>query len=238
MLSSKIVSLKQFQDVLKAIQLVSMSTLHTYKKNINTRHTSLILTASIFKYIIHNQLSNASTILANRCVILAVLSDKSCCGILKLKIISAIKKLTLYLQQKKTKLFLTYISVGTKIFLYFKKLYYKSILNSFLNFEEEAISTTSSYILSTCLKKATFDNCHILFNMFIDTFEHTTHNYSMPSLTNFVTYFLFYTFKNTFYFANNKKHLNIINCIYIYASISLMLFEAVSIVFARAPHVL
>lgn len=190
----RINNLKKLQSVIKAVQVLALSALQLLKKNIISRHYSLLITSLIVKDILlinTNILSIfiKATFIKKVLVILYML-DKSCCGSLNASILTMFKYLYTSITANNKLNSIFYITIGLKSFNFIKKKHSSTLQYSFFYIENESITLSTSYLLVASLKKTSHDLCLIIHNIFLDTFNQKSNYYAMPSLHFFFSYFL------------------------------------------------
>jgi len=187
----KIRRLEKFREVSKCVQLVAMSALHGFKESIESRFESFSIINYFFKWTLFSSVKKKNTAVSidatyTTFLIAFVSSDRSCSGSINSQLYDSIYFLANFIkdQGKDFKL----ISLGKKGHLSLIKKYSSEITASFFFLEKEAISFSTGYLISMLLKKVYFDKLYIIFNQYIDTFDHRVVAYEVPSFGVFASH--------------------------------------------------
>lgn len=99
-----VIYLRKFKELSKAVQLVAIAKLKKLSKALDKRDVSLSISSSLFEAL------NAAELAFNRCTVVVITSERSCCGKLNNDVISSVKdSIEEYLDDNKQ---LRIISVG------------------------------------------------------------------------------------------------------------------------------
>jgi F-type H+-transporting ATPase subunit gamma len=175
-LKKKLVSYIKFKELAKSIKLVALSQLNNLKKKISSRGIPLSSVIPFFD----NQYYNADY---QKCLVIPIGVDKSCCGPHNGNIFKRTEKLVYSLldNNKAVNLF----TIGNRTKDYFKKYYANLLVTNAYNVDKEPLSLTISFIIAEKILSRSYDRIFFVFNRYYTPFLQKTTIYEVIGLSFF-----------------------------------------------------
>lgn len=175
-LKKKLVSYIKFKELAKSIKLVALSQLNGFKKKISSRGIPL---SSIIPFFDNKHYSAEY----NKCLVIPVGVDKSCCGPHNGNVFKRAEKLIdLLLDNNK---FVRLFTVGNRTKDYFKKYYSDLLVTNVYNVDKEPLSLTTSFIITEKMLFNVYDRYYFIFNRYYTPFLQKTTIYEVVGLSEF-----------------------------------------------------
>ena len=175
-LKRKLVSYIKFKELARSIKLVALSQLSQLKKKISSRGIPL---SSVIPFFV----SKYNTLDYNKCLVVPVGVDKSCCGPHNGNVFRKTDKLVdILLDNNKTvKIF----TIGNRTKDYFKKYYFSFLVSNAYNLDKEPLSLTTSFAVAEKILSRNYDKIYFVFNRYLSPFYQKVAMYEVIGLSLF-----------------------------------------------------
>jgi F-type H+-transporting ATPase subunit gamma len=184
LLLAKIQSFTKFRDVVKCIQLVSLSSLKKLKNKLATRHIALSAVKELF-YVENNSNLDISYYEDKRISFVVITTEKSCSG----SINNRTNRMVLKFYQKIRGFikFANFLFLGKKGLVLVRRRFKTNLsLRLFRELEKDVNCLLVSYLVVNDIHKKKFDVCLIFFNKFESGFNSKFSMYQIDSFDTFL----------------------------------------------------